>query len=321
MPKFIYSPFLLLIILLLSANANIAYAQHNPFLRQSPKTTEKAQTAENANTENQKIEKKSPEPRKYNLREILNQHIPFLNDIIEVQRVFVSKISKSLKAFRSETSFLSILLFLLFSLIYGIIHSLGPGHAKVLLSSHTIAHSPPLKKVWIAGGVFTFTHIGSAIIVFFVLKKLFVQSAATINQTTDNMLHASGYLITFIGLLMLANLIKEKFFEKKHDGNSKHTTKSLNALAFSAGLVPCPGTLLILTFSNMLGVLFWGFASVIFISLGMCFTVSTIASIGSKISEKVNNASNNKIYSKIHLSINILAPLIIIFLGIGFILQ
>ena len=214
------------------------------------------------------------------------KRIPFGSRILALQRKLTADLSRNLKLIKNDPKPGPIAVLLLTSFIYGIIHSVGPGHAKALFVSHTMARPSSAATIWKAGGIFSITHIGTAVVLFLVLRETLGLTVANNDTVARKMIRLSGFLVITAGLMVLFSSILEHAFESAA-GRLMNQMSGLSPTAFVAGLAPCPGTFLILTFSSIIGILPVGLFAVVAVSLGMAVTVGTAGSIGGLMARKV----------------------------------
>jgi len=164
------------------------------------------------------------------------------------------------------------------SFVYGFIHSLGPGHGKILIASFFLKEKHPMRKSLLLSGIVSAVHSGSAIIIsflaFFVMKSL-LRSFRGIQgiKTQGYFMMASGILITLIGVIFLLLKI---FRRRSHMENRKGKTANFLIVGFSAGIVPCPVALGVMTFFLPNGLGHIGLLSVLFMSLGMFVLLTAV---------------------------------------------
>ena len=229
-----------------------------------------------------------------------------LTKITTIQRNFHRKISSNMRVLRDDASVKTLFMVGFFSFLYGLIHSLGPGHGKVIIGSYFLANK---SKVWhgvLAGTFMAFMHALSATVVVFifyiVLKRSMLATSAQIDLIMKNV---TSFLIIFLGLFLIWN---EFFRKSKHfcDNDSEFITEKYDKkalmLSLFAGLVPCPGVTLVYLFSINLGILRYGIVSVISTTLGMAAGISGVAVLvisargfAEKILSKEKTGSSNKI--------------------------
>lgn len=208
---------------------------------------------------------------------------PFAKELLTLQHKLTNELSGLLRTIQKEKNPASVAAMVLLAFIYGIIHSLGPGHAKVLFASHAASQPTSLRSTWKAGAIFSITHIGSAILLFAVMRLILGISHTQSDVYSSRLLSLSGVLIIVAGMIVIfSSLIEESLqsMAKRFLGR----LSSINSIAIIAGLAPCPGAFLVLVFSSMIGILHIGILAAAAISVGMALTVSIAGSLGSFIS-------------------------------------
>ena len=280
---------ILLILILLTVIFNLT-AKGNPFL--NPNKKQESSKKENATT----------------------IQMPFLNKIVSIQKELNSKLSRTIRETKENPSFGTVFLALLIAFIYGIIHALGPGHGKVFATTYFISNKSNYIKGFILGFLTALIHASSAVLIvttlYFILSN---GSMKNIDQMNMTMQKVSYIVIIFVGLFLLIQALKHSHKEKKKEEN-----RSLLSIAFAVGMVPCPGTTIILIFSMTLGVYFFGILLATTMALGMGITISLagISAIFIKNQGKKINSTlfkNTQIFEKIF---NIAGATIIMLLGI-----
>ncbi len=195
--------------------------------------------------------------------------IPFMQKIsqwnITFQKDYRQKITSMLRRLRKEKDNKLILSILLVAFIYGILHSLGPGHGKFILSSLVLTGKHKFLKSLSAGYFMGMLHSLSAMVViltlYFTLKS---QIFSHFSDTEKYMRVITSGLIIVIGVW---NLLLN---EKTHN-NNKNVNKDIGFynIIFTAGIVPCPATSLVLLFSINLKIIYVGILCALIMGLGM----------------------------------------------------
>jgi nickel/cobalt exporter len=242
-------------------------------------------------------------------------HVPFSQQLLSVQRRLVGGLSRALRTQRQKPGVAGVLFSLMLALVYGVVHSLGPGHGKLLFVSHTLARPSPRAAIWRAGALFAATHTGMALVAFLVLRVLLGQERGQIELYSQRMLRVSGILVALAGLLVLASPLLEKMVLAVA-GRLSRSVASLNALAVIAGLSPCPGAFLILVFSSISGVLYLGVLAVVTVSVGMAVTVSMFGHLGGLVEAHLRTGQQNKVWLLLHDAVRYLGAAAIIALGL-----
>ena len=215
------------------------------------------------------------------------------------------------------------LIFLLFiSFIYGMIHAIGPGHGKSLAFSYFLINKTSVSKAFLISFATAFIHILGAFIL--VLVSVFILESflnSFVNDSVYILTKVSAVLIVILALFILYNKlykkscicssceIPEKENLKTNDfknmtWSNSHTEKSIENkktknkqdlyFVLTAGLIPCPGTVILFIYAFVLKTYFAVILASIFISLGMGFVIFSCAFLGlgfKKLSHKSHKIS------------------------------
>jgi ABC-type nickel/cobalt efflux system permease component RcnA len=276
--------FFICLVLILSQSV---FPQQNPFRRPAPVTTN-SQPPPPGNTP----EKTAKTNRSGNR---LWKIIPFNREILSAQRALSGKLSSTLRAIKADPGPGTVAILLFFAFLYGIIHSLGPGHAKTLFISHGLSRASPMRATWLGGAVFSITHTGSAIVLFLVFRMALGWKQGQSDVLSEKMVMVSGILIIAAGIIIVLSSVLEKRAQRTAGTFLLHSS-GLIPVAVIAGLAPCPGAFLILTFSTVIGILPVGIAAVAAVSSGMAITVSLAGMAGSSIGKSVGNRNSHPVW-------------------------
>jgi len=241
-------------------------------------------------------------------------HYSFFNKFIKKNAEFQQELKDNLATlaedYSNSNSTKSILLIFLFAFLYGILHSLGPGHGKMFIFSYILTEKPKVTKAISLSYLIALIHAISGLVVALILIFILNQYSTALFETSNSQAIISRF--SYVIIILLGIYIVFKIIFKKGHSHDINTNKadSIKLIPFiiSIGFVPCPGTIIIVTFLASIGLLYLGIISVFFIVLGMGFTISIIGliSIFSKqlilklgISEQQNN---QKLYNYISIS-------------------
>jgi ABC-type nickel/cobalt efflux system permease component RcnA len=199
-----------------------------------------------------------------------------------------------------------------FSLIYGIVHAIGPGHGKIVITTYLATHPSRLKnslKLTFASAV-----VQGLVAVLLVTLMLGVLqlSSRQLHQSSFWLERGSFILVMLLGVLLCWRALKRCYFTLKslkprrglainslrpladnhvHDEHCgcghQHlpTDQQLQAgsdwrtqatIVLAMGLRPCSGAIMVLLFSKVIGVYLWGVLSALVMALGTSITVSLI---------------------------------------------
>ena len=193
---------------------------------------------------------------------------------------------------------------LLFSFVYGVLHALGPGHGKVVITTWLATHPSKLKP---AIGLTLASSLLQGLVAILLVVVVLSLLALPARQ-----LHLSGYwlekgsylLVGLLGLLLCWRALKRlrqllhapKFraftpHHVHHDNcgcGHQHLptqTQLQNGgdwrarlmIVLSMGMRPCSGAIMVLLFSKVIGVFAWGVASALAMAAGTSLTISGLA--------------------------------------------
>ncbi|MFZ4834484.1 nickel/cobalt transporter [Rouxiella sp. Mn2063] len=204
---------------------------------------------------------------------------------------------------------------MLFSLFYGVIHAVGPGHGKMIITTYLATHPSRLKnslKLTFASAIVQgFT----AIILVTVVLSVLQLTSRQLHQSSFWLEKGSFMVVMLLGLLLCWRAIKHVYrtlqriswsstpaIRRIQPLNTPHAThqhdehcgcghrhlpddrqlqgavdwRAQVAIVFAMGLRPCSGAIMVLLFSKVIGVYFWGVMSALVMALGTSLTVSLI---------------------------------------------
>ena len=194
-----------------------------------------------------------------------------LKKFIELQQYLNATISSNFREINNENALFPILTILSVAFIYGVVHAMGPGHGKLLVSSYFIQNNRSYKEAFKMGYFISIIHTLSALsisfILYYILEVLFSQTFKEV----------SFYMTKISALLIIAVAVYLFFEQHKEHTSTNITQKSDVSIALGAGIIPCPGVMTIILFSIFMGNLSVGIAAAIFMSAGMGLTISLSA--------------------------------------------
>ena len=199
-------------------------------------------------------------------------------------------ISTTIRSIDDENAFTSSLLVLGIAFLYGLIHAAGPGHGKALVAFYFISNKSDFKKAFKMGYLISIIHAISALIVtfsiYFILHTMFRKN---FNDFSHIAMSISAVMIMLVGLFIVYEGYKAKKLKYIDDNvEDKVKNKSELTVAFSAGIVPCPGVMTIVLFCIVLKKFLLGVLAAIFMSIGMGFTISLAGILSIAFSKKTS---------------------------------
>ncbi len=222
-----------------------------------------------------------------------------INSFLEINlKELIDKIKINLNDIKETNSIISLMWLLIFSLVYGIIHALGPGHGKSLVASYFLANDKSyLKATYISsliGIIHTFSAFIFTLIIYFLVDTFLSNFLGDVTFYTSKI---SAVIIISIALYLLYKKIPKKQKITKWSSTThtsscgcsscNSTTTDLGVI-ISAGIIPCPGTVTIFIFTLSMGLYFVGFLSALFMSLGMSLIILFSALLSLTIRKKSN---------------------------------
>lgn len=217
--------------------------------------------------------------------------------ILELQRQFHQGLSASLRAANEPDGGLALALLLGFSFLYGVFHTLLPGHQKAVIGAYFVSENARYGQGFLAGAVFAVFHAVSAVAVLLLIRLVLGFTAGqSLAQATAFTQTVSAWGILVVALVLFLFKLKDigelrrrsalgrmrrrlgfDLHERLETAYEPVPWRRFVPFLFFAALLPCPGTLLVLLFSLSLGALGLGLAAVAAITLGMATTLTTLA--------------------------------------------
>ena len=153
------------------------------------------------------------------------------------------------------------------AILFGSIHALMPGHGKLVLASYHLGQPTRPGEGVLNGAILTLTHVGLAVLLvlagFAVISRAFAYGGRTPQFEL-----ASGGLVALIGAFLL--------WRSVYSGHHEHTGDG-KKLAFVIGLIPCPLTTFVMSYTLARGMVVAGIAVVLAMAVGMICTIGGVA--------------------------------------------
>ncbi len=211
------------------------------------------------------------------------QFPPFVQRVIaknaSVQRDLNRRMSKLVREIREGTKRWAYVVLVLIAFFYGLIHAIGPGHGKTITFSYFLTENRAFMKGVMFGMLIAFTQVIMALVVvmtiYFALQRAFLASFEYFSRVIRLV---SAGLIVGLGIwLLLSSLGYVPWFHSYHDTEKKGTgSLSFLPVAFSIGIIPCPGAVILILFTINLGILKTGILLALIMALGMMVTISAV---------------------------------------------
>jgi len=205
-----------------------------------------------------------------------------------------------------------------FALALGAVHAMTPGHGKAVIFSYFLgARARPLNGLAMAGKVAAM-HVLSAVL----LVALFGSAASMFGRPAGvaKWIQVASYaIIVVIGGWLLFRAIRAARRGGTAAPQHRHDL-SRGLLPFAVGLLPCPMTMLILTYALANASLAAGLALVAFLGIGIASTIALVGSLGMLVRRSAFAALDptGRLYARLLGGLEIASCLAIIALGAVF---
>jgi ABC-type nickel/cobalt efflux system permease component RcnA len=211
-------------------------------------------------------------------------------------------------------STVSVLLLIGFAFVYGLVHAMGPGHGKSLVTSYFLSRHHHIRKALgmalAIGAVHVFSAFGLTVTVLILLNLMF---APAIQQATMILTRLSGLMIILIAIYLTALKIRATRHSGPHRPSSslkqfpfeipaepscsciacRPTSPGTDAmLVISAGVIPCPGTVTVFLFAISMQLYLVGVLAAAAMSLGMGLVIFAVSTVGITSRNRLANRYN-----------------------------
>ncbi len=259
------------------------YPQKNPFITPSGEDNADSEIRQEEESPEHKDEKEETSASFWS-----SAYGYFISSMVSLQRKLYKKVETHADKLREGFGLKTALLSFLTVFLYGLIHAAGPGHGKIFSISYFAGrNSTPVHGVFF-GFLFAVIHTGSAVLLaslfYLLLRSGFIEKF----ELMSNYLRSISFSVIFVfGLYIFVSVFHSiKKREGSEDKNreiplkktelKKNSLRSLVFMAFSVGVVPCPGTFMILIFFMGMGLFYFGIFLSVAMMLGMAFTISLL---------------------------------------------
>ena len=258
--------------------------------------------------------------------------------IVENPQTILEKFTNNIKKYLIDIQKgdnVALAFLLMASFIYGVIHAFGPGHGKALAFSYFSAQKSSYFEAFIISLVTAFIHILGAL--FIVLFSVFILQSVMNRFMEDSISYITSFsavIIMFLALYILYRKLSKKScscnvklqtttfstiptninFVKttlnKPIISEKRSKKQDLIFVLTAGIIPCPGTVLLFVYAFFLKTYFAVFLASISISLGMAFVLFVSSFLGVSLNKTTQKSA------KLINILEIVSPIFMFILGL-----
>ncbi|WP_144836724.1 nickel/cobalt transporter [Leclercia adecarboxylata] len=210
---------------------------------------------------------------------------------------------------------------LIFSFLYGVLHALGPGHGKIVITTWLATHPSKLKSSigitlassLLQGGVAIALVVGVLTLLQLPARDLHM-SSFWLEKGSYALVGVLGLMLCWRALKKLRILLRKPTFKAftphhVHDAHCgcghqhlpgptqiqrANDWRARTMIVLSMGMRPCSGAIMVLLFSKVIGVFSWGVASALAMAAGTGLTISSLALLVHGFRQLAVRLSGNK---------------------------
>ena len=210
--------------------------------------------------------------------------------LVDFQRRANAEVALHMNAIERGDDFGAFLLALAVAFAYGAVHAFGPGHGKFVVVSYFLGREAGVMRGVVMAVQIAIVHVIAAIVIVW-LADLVLRGGFGLGLSDVPGVRAASFLIIVgIGLYMLYQAVRGSLGRRAHGhghghghhhdhGHDHHHRRDLyhshgsraegGILALAAGMVPCPGAVLIMLYAVANDMIFPGTLLVAAMSLGI----------------------------------------------------
>jgi ABC-type nickel/cobalt efflux system permease component RcnA len=225
------------------------------------------------------------------------------------------ELATGVKSLKGENAFAGAVMLAALSFLYGVVHAVGPGHGKMVISSYVVANEETVRRGVVISFIAAALQALSAIVLVGILAFALNSSGLEINAWSNLLETVSYALITLVGAWLLATQLirlyrgwQESHARAAHGHHDHHhhhahyhhdhaegeacnhivdardlagpfDWRKMLAVVFSVGIRPCTGAILVLIFALTQGMFWAGVAATFAMAIGTAITVAALATL------------------------------------------
>ncbi|MFP4384331.1 MAG: nickel/cobalt transporter [Spirochaetia bacterium] len=213
-----------------------------------------------------------------NQESFIGLRTPGAQKIIGVQRGLHGKLSRFLYSMKENRTASTGRVLAGLGFLYGLLHALLPGHRKSILAAYFLTRKASPATGIGSGMLLGLLHAGSSVVIITVGYYLLNTALSFYFEETSRILsRISAVVIMGVAVIMLIINIRHSVSSKDEDNHTGKKQRRLLTGILLTGIIPCPGSAMILLMTISLGILPAGILTVAGMSLGIGVTLSSIA--------------------------------------------
>jgi nickel/cobalt transporter (NicO) family protein len=233
---------------------------------------------------------------------------PLWNWVLTTQSALNRDMATAVKNLKSDSPVRAALALIAIAFGYGVLHAAGPGHGKSVISAYVLTNRETVRRGVALSFLSALIQAFSAIVFFGIMTLVLKQTSIQMRATEATIETISWGLVAAVGAYLLWRQVAPFLNRKRDDlaerGHTAHIhdhgpncacghshmasprdlqgdwswSKAL-PLAFSVGIRPCSGAILLLIFALSQGMLWAGIVGTFAMALGTAITVSALAAL------------------------------------------
>ena len=216
---------------------------------------------------------------------------------------------------------LTVVLIFVFSILLGFVHAAAPGHGK----SIAVAYFSNRHAKWYQPFVFGFTvagaHTGIALLISFVIYLATKKSASNNMDLINNINFGIAIFFFAVSIFMIVDAFRTARGKAHHhdEADAVKPGRGLFKVAIVGGIIPCPLSLMILSFLMAMNLYYLGVIAVLGIAIGTGLLISVAGLVvwlgRKKLLDRLDAESPMR--SRINIFTKFFAAILIFILSIG----
>jgi ABC-type nickel/cobalt efflux system permease component RcnA len=210
---------------------------------------------------------------------------PFYGKIFIWQGALKAKLSQTVRAFKTTGNYRSLIPVIAIAFLYGLLHAAGPGHGKVIAASYTVSRArKKFDGVYIGaitGLMHGFSGIALILAINVILRSHIMNSLDNITRISSIISYSLIFLTGLVLVIKNFVIVYRKTGPERHLYSGKYEVRPSGSLSMAIviGMVPCPGTIIIMLFAMSVNLLSLGIVLSVAHTLGMVVTISIVGFI------------------------------------------
>ncbi len=203
-----------------------------------------------------------------------------------------------------------------FSLVYGILHAVGPGHGKIIITTYLATHRSRLKTSLLLALTASLLQGLVAILLVTMMLVVWQWSSRSLHQGEFWLAKGSYLLLALLGCMICWRALKllwrvivrwrrrqappslvvhsaapmplhhvhhdqcgcsHRHLPEDSELNAAHDWRTRLGVVLSMGIRPCSGAIMVLLFSKVIGVYWWGVMAALVMAAGTAMTLLALA--------------------------------------------